>query len=264
MKPLTPIHRVCILLDGPEIRQWVVVALEKAIREEGITIPLIVIQKKEVVRSILSSGQRFVSIIIVFFRRLFHTESPWFRFIPVEEVDFFRTSKCLYTQGVPIGRKKTGLPLEVIQEIKAEKIDLIFRRGFGILDGDIFHSAPWGILSYHCGNLRNYRGGNAMVEAYIRDEHFITVSVQHLTPQLDRGDLFFEVDVPIGDLVSYGAVIDRVFLVMSTSLAEAINKANQSLSPFINPVFSKGYFPLPGIASFFLLLFRFFHPEQHS
>jgi hypothetical protein len=76
-----------------------------------------------------------------------------------------------------------------IAHIKALGLDVLIRAGSGILRGDILRATPFGILSFHHGDNRFYRGSPAgFWEVFSRDDS-TGFTLQQLTDELDGGNV---------------------------------------------------------------------------
>lgn len=78
---------------------------------------------------------------------------------------------------------------EVIKEIQSYDADIILRFGFRILRGDILHSAKFGILSLHHGDVDTYRGGPPAFWEVFHNYPVTGVSLQILSENLDAGKI---------------------------------------------------------------------------
>lgn len=81
---------------------------------------------------------------------------------------------------------------------------LVMLGGFGIVKEPLLSLAPQGILSYHHGNMRKYRGQPVGFWELYHGEKEMGVTVQRLAAGLDRGTPIVEMAVPIekGDSVA--------------------------------------------------------------
>lgn len=78
-------------------------------------------------------------------------------------------------------------PKEAIRQIRSLNLDLLIRGGSGILHGDILRSAKFGIISFHHGDNRLFRGGPAgFWEVYFKKAQTGFI-IQQLTEELDGG-----------------------------------------------------------------------------
>ena len=78
---------------------------------------------------------------------------------------------------------------EDIIKIKKYKLDVIIRREFGIIKGDILNSAKYGIWSFHHGDNLINRGGPAGFWEIILNQKTVGVTLQQLTSELDGGNI---------------------------------------------------------------------------
>lgn len=83
-----------------------------------------------------------------------------------------------------------------IDQIKSLNLDLIIRCGSGILKGDIFNAAKLGILSFHHGDNRVFRGGPAGFWEVLYKIPTIGFIIQRLNATLDGGDVLVRGSFP--------------------------------------------------------------------
>ncbi|WP_423747115.1 formyltransferase family protein (plasmid) [Haladaptatus sp. SPP-AMP-3] len=102
--------------------------------------------------------------------------------------------------------------------------DVAVRYGFGILVGDALTAPTNGVLSYHHGNLRRYRGRPAGFWEYLHDEGTAGVTLQRITDELDAGRIVVEDDVAIEDCTTWGDVLGRLYRASDPMLAEAVRR----------------------------------------
>jgi methionyl-tRNA formyltransferase len=100
-------------------------------------------------------------------------------------------------RGVPAWPVKDLYAPESIELMRGVSPDLIFRSGFGIIREPVLSLAPGGVLSYHHGNIRRYRGQPVAFWELYRGEREMTVTLQILAEQLDAGQVVAERVVPI-------------------------------------------------------------------
>jgi len=78
-----------------------------------------------------------------------------------------------------------------IKSIKGHDIDLLIRCGEGILKGDILNCTKYGVLSFHHGDNRVYRGVPAGFWEVFNGEPTSGFIIQKLTETLDGGEVLF-------------------------------------------------------------------------
>jgi hypothetical protein len=91
-------------------------------------------------------------------------------------------------QVTPISKGFTHrFPLEVVEEIKSYKLDVILRFGFNIIKGEILNVPRYGIWSYHHGDNDFYRGGPPYFWELVEQNPLSGVMLQILNEELDAG-----------------------------------------------------------------------------
>ena len=116
------------------------------------------------------------------------------RIMKMANSPFKRTSISLpgvpHISVFPIQKKYSDyFSNEVVKEIQSYDADIILRFGFRILRGDILHSAKFGILSLHHGDVDTYRGGPPAFWEVFHNYPVTGVSLQILTENLDAGQI---------------------------------------------------------------------------
>lgn len=115
------------------------------------------------------------------------------------------------------------LPREITDEIASE-VDVVIRRGFGILKGDILTAPEHGVLSFHHGDIRKYRGRPPAVWEWLHGEPVVGATLQQLTPQLDGGRIIVKKHVDIQDAESWQEAKRRPFEASDDMLANAVRR----------------------------------------
>ena len=94
---------------------------------------------------------------------------------------------------------------ETISRLQSLQIDtVVMLGGFGIVKEPLLSLASHGILSYHHGDMRKYRGQPVGFWELYHNEKEMGVTVQRLSAGIDRGTPIVEMSIPIekGDTVS--------------------------------------------------------------
>ena len=104
---------------------------------------------------------------------------------------FFKTTSvpCILTHDL--------YSSETIEQIRIAEPDVIFRFGFGIIREPILSLAPSGVLSYHHGDMRKYRGQPPAFWELYHGEMEMGITVQVLSAGLDSGAIIVEKKIPI-------------------------------------------------------------------
>jgi methionyl-tRNA formyltransferase len=81
--------------------------------------------------------------------------------------------------------------------MRSRKPDCIFRFGFGFIHEPVLSLPSKGVISYHHGDIRKYRGQPVAFWELNAGERQMGVTVQILNEQLDAGRIVLEKPVPI-------------------------------------------------------------------
>jgi folate-dependent phosphoribosylglycinamide formyltransferase PurN len=116
--------------------------------------------------------------------------------------------------------QRRGIPTLVTENLYSDKTlaflsggrpDCLYRMGFGIIREPVLSLAPRGVVSYHHGNLRHYRGIPPAFWELYNNEPDMSVTVQVLSPALDAGRIVRELRVPIRQGESWSSLYDRIY-----------------------------------------------------
>ncbi|WP_137283448.1 formyltransferase family protein [Halorussus salinisoli] len=109
--------------------------------------------------------------------------------------------------------------------------DTAIRFGFGILKGDVLDAPEHGVLSFHHGDLRKYRGMPSGFWEYLHDEDTAGVTLQKLSETLDGGEIAAYEPVDIADAPTWPDVRRRLFAVSDDVLVKGIRNVSQGVEP---------------------------------
>ena len=110
----------------------------------------------------------------------------------------FDTKVFCNEKGIDYIETTNPYSIETIEKIKAYNLDiLILTGGFGIVKTPLLNITPQGVLSYHHGNMRKYRGMPPAFWELYNNEQEMGVTVQLLSPGLDRGIPVEEITIQI-------------------------------------------------------------------
>lgn len=145
----------------------------------------------------------------------------------------FRPRKCTISTesfctklGIPLYRTIQPYAEETINYIKTNKIDiLVYLSGFGlIVKKPLLDATPLGVLSYHHGNLREYRGQPAAFWELLNGELSMGATVQKINEWIDAGCAVAETTISIYPTDSYYQLKERLYLSSSTLMSDALRK----------------------------------------
>jgi methionyl-tRNA formyltransferase len=127
--------------------------------------------------------------------------------------------------SVPIIRSEDpyrGETLQAIRDLRPEVLLLI--GGFGILKAPLLSLAPEGVLSYHHGDMREYRGQPPAFWELYNGEREIGVTVQRLSEGIDCGEPIVERSFPIRNRDTLRSLSNRIFTGSTDLMLEAVRR----------------------------------------
>ncbi|WP_423747177.1 formyltransferase family protein (plasmid) [Haladaptatus sp. SPP-AMP-3] len=129
----------------------------------------------------------------------------------------------LYCQPVTDTEFGNHLPDNVTETV-GENTDVVIRFGFGILTDPILSMPTHGVLSFHRGDLRSYRGQPGGLWEFLHDEPSAGITLQRIDDSLDAGEIVVEDEVSIADAYTWREVERRQIEVCEGMLAVAIDR----------------------------------------
>jgi hypothetical protein len=185
---------LCLLLGRPVVWSWLYDALETVERETDTSVDL-------VVRT--DTGGR-----------------------PAEtRLDLPFDATETYSAVEPVdGGPAVRLPDATVDRI-VEETDVVFHNGVGILSGRILTEPEHGVLSYHHGDIRRYRGVLTHLWNYLNGDEVGGVTVLRLTEELDVGGIVAAAEVDLSNCLTWSEVETRKQLAGVPLLARAVENA---------------------------------------
>jgi hypothetical protein len=119
--------------------------------------------------------------------------------------------------------KWVELPDPVVTEL-TDSADVVIQMGFGLLEGRILTEPEYGLLSFHYGDVTEYRGAPTGFWEFIDDAEHAKVTVQQLTHTLDGGKIVTTSDVDLSTALTWDDVRGRLFETSIPMLATAIKQ----------------------------------------
>lgn len=211
-------HSVCVLLEDEFAPAYQLSALQELADRTDVEIPLVVINDGSRRLRDRSPGQ------------LLERARSWGSWLPVwagvelsraidgppdyDEPHHYSTVDALVEANVirctPDREDEiwSSIPGPVVEEVAAEA-DVAIRFGFGLLTGPILEDLECGVLSFHFGDVREYRGRIGGLWEFLEGEPTAGVTLQQLTSRVDGGRIVAVDHVPIYDHDTYGAIKRR-------------------------------------------------------
>ncbi|SDE99533.1 formyltransferase family protein [Halorientalis regularis] len=207
----TPLD-VGVLVDGDSVREWQQRVLNVIAHREDVSLSIVV--RNDASESTLRAAVDKITAdglwgLVVGVRD--SLVDPWFRrSVPLAEVsclDGVPRVDCTPMDAESFGNE---LPTDAIESLEAE-CDLAIRFGFGVLRGAVLDAPDYGVLSFHHGDIREYRGRPAGFWEFYDGRETAGVTLQRLTETLDGGEVVASTTVDIADCRSWTSIQDRLF-----------------------------------------------------
>ena len=182
-------------------------------------------------------------MLVMLFKSRFAKKRP-----SVPAIEFFGVSSIMCIET------KHPYSDDVIKHLQNLKIDtMIMLGGFGIVKEPLLSLAPNGILSYHHGNMRKYRGQPVGFWELYNNEKDMGVTVQRLSAGIDKGTPIVEKTIPINKKDTVATLRERAMRESIPMMHEALQKIQ---SPEFSPAVIHEYGPiytLPNLRQYLLL-----------
>jgi len=149
--------------------------------------------------------------------------------------------------------------INTIDQIKRYTLDvLILMGGFGIIKEPLISLCPKGIISYHHGNMRKYRGMPLALWELYNGENEMGVTVQKIVAGLDCGIPIVEKTISIQLSDGLNSLKERAFIASEDMMYNALKKiSNPEFIPITINEFGK-VFTLPNFKQWLLLNIKIF------
>ena len=129
------------------------------------------------------------------------------------------------------GKLRDGTALAQMQSLDPE---LIVVAAYGrILPEDILNAPPYGCINVHSSLLPKYRGAAPINWAILNGEKETGVTIMHMAPELDAGDIILQRSTPIGPDETAPELFDRLAQMGGALLVEAVAQLQAGTAPQI-------------------------------
>jgi len=221
------------VLCSDAIPRWQRRALDRAIAETSAEITHVVMKEPEVrgcrtvpyYRRALRRVRNYPLWSLVGVGRSLTPTPEHERFDPISDVKGVSTAERVYCRPEPADDFGVELPAPVVDELAAAVDVLVRCHGFGILKGEILQAPQHGVLSYHFGDINEYRGrmGRGFWE-FVGGDDATGVTLQQITETIDGGGIVVLERVNIGDMYTWQAIKRRGYVVAEGMLVTAVRK----------------------------------------
>lgn len=138
------------------------------------------------------------------------------------------TKEFLSAKGVACIETTQPYSEENAQKVSALQPEaMVMLGGFGIVKEPLLSLAPQGILSYHHGNMRKYRGQPVGFWELYNGEKEMGVTVQRLAAGIDKGTPIVEKTIPIKKGDRQNTLCDRALKKSSDMMHTALHLISQ-------------------------------------
>lgn len=213
------------ILSDPVISETNLKVLNSIIEDRNFKIDLAIIDcrpklsfKKKLLKNIRRGRGGY--ILIMGFNKFF-----------LKREKSYNTTEICRLKGIDIIESNSPYSSETISRIREYGLDIfVLINGYGIIKKELLSVTPLGVLSYHHGNMRKYRGMPPAFWELFNNEKEIGITVQKLNEGLDCGIPIVEKTVLIKKQDSLNSLINRIYDV-------SIDMMHDSLAKLMNPDF---------------------------
>lgn len=225
--------QVCLLLDNIYLNKYLATAIENMLKKTSAKVNLLILNdemgnetsgrlhnlynKFNTSLSILKKHRIWAPVILK--RELFPPE--YAKDVHICQIDGLSNYEVIRTTPIQSEGFGNRFPDGVINTI-SEETDIVFRFGFGIIKGDILNATEYGVLSFHHGDIRKYRGRAGGFWAYLNGDKEAGVTLQVLTEDLDGGKIAKYESVKIEDDDSFKDIRTKIHCVSESMLVDVI------------------------------------------
>jgi len=220
-----------LLVNSPTLPRWQRDALQRMVTETDAEITQVVLRDSDsrqdgltdFVRNARDRFGEYPLWSLVGIARTVTPDPPYKRQVPITTITGVASAEWIHCRPAPADGIGHELPTDVVERIAAEA-DVAVRFGFGILKGDVLGAPTHGVLSYHFGDIRRYRGRPGGFWEFLADEDRVGVTVQQLSETLDGGRIVVLQHVDIADTDTWQCVRKRCVGVARGLLAESVDR----------------------------------------
>lgn len=226
-KPTEP-TQVCLLTPPETVPAWAAAAVEEMLAETEAEISLVIENASTDERSAGETVRRLLDLrewgVVAALLEVFADDPDPLERVPIRDLDGTADADWIRCDPITVEGWKNALPESAVERMA--ETDVAVRFGFGFLVGDALPAPDMGVLSFHHGNLREYRGQPMGFWEYVHGRRTAGVTVQRINETLDGGEIVADRQVEIGDAPTWGAVRCRLYDASEDMLAAAVRNLN--------------------------------------
>ncbi|WP_185715540.1 hypothetical protein [Halocatena pleomorpha] len=222
MSSSTPLQ-VCFLTGQRNIADWMVASVRAMMRATNAELSLVVHatspDEGSTDSTLTHRLKRYCHASVKTVK--YHIRRDPQTYTALSAIDGVVSVPCIQCKAQPAERLGVNIPSGVVKTI-ANACDVVVHYRVGILQGDILTRPQYGVLSFHHGDIRQYRGTPAGLWEFLHDAPQGGVTLQQLTPKLDAGAIVAFEPVDLTDATTWAAVRQRLFRVSPMVLVRGI------------------------------------------
>ncbi|MGB9963769.1 formyltransferase family protein [Halobacterium hubeiense] len=231
--PEDPI-RVCLLTADETLPAWAAAAVEELVAETAAEVTLVVEDATTTERSAGDAARRLVELrewgVVAAGIELFGDELPAERSVPIRSIEGVADADWVTCEPDTVDGWKHRLPERAVDRMA--DADVAVRFGFGFLVGDALTAPEEGVLSFHHGDFREYRGQPMGFWEYVHGRDEAGVTLQRINETLDGGEVVTSRRVDVADAATWGEVRQRLFDASEGMLADGVRRlAREDVEP---------------------------------
>jgi folate-dependent phosphoribosylglycinamide formyltransferase PurN len=194
------------ILTKPVISEINYKVINTILKDDNLQISLAIIDcrpklsfRKKILKNLKKGRGGY--ILIMFFYKLF-----------LKKEKNYTTEDICKLKGIDIIETSSPYSSETTSGIREHGLDvLLLINGYGIIKKELLDITPLGILSYHHGNMRKYRGMPPAFWELYNNEKEIGITVQKLETGLDSGIPIEEKTIRINNGDTLNSLTERIY-----------------------------------------------------
>lgn len=222
---------VCLLVNDGSVSWWQAAALEHLLEHSDVDVTTVLYNEYDASRTAWDTLKRGLELrewaVVAILNSVVQPSKDRREPVPLDAVIDLDAAKERTVEPEIVDGWKQAIPAETVATI-SETADVAIRFGFGFLVGPILSELQYGVLSYHHGDLREYRGHPKGFWEFVHDDEAAGITVQQLTEDLDAGNIAASKTVDISDLHTWEAVKRRLLSESKDMLAIAVRSLRNS------------------------------------
>lgn len=223
--------RVAVLVDSEYVQRWQRDALARLVGQTDARVTTVVINELEtdadesrdtrtVVRDSIDRIRTYPLWSLLGVTRALTDDIASEQSVPITSVPGVRSADWRTSKPQSADEYWNTLPPDTVATLA--ETDIGIRFGFGMIKGEVLDAPTYGVLSYHLGDIREYRGQPGGFWEFLNGEDEMGITVQRLTDTLDGGEIAAIEHVDISQSHTFQAVRRQAQRKAKTMLVPAV------------------------------------------